>query len=299
MYTFSTLEKMPSKEGFLGIPESLSVDPHAANIVVVPFGLERSVTYGTGAAKGPQAIIQASHEVELFDEALWCEPYKKIGITTLKEFPIPHDLEDALEHLDKIIECILSVQKTPLTFGGEHSITAGAIRPFTRQHKEITILHFDAHADLRDGYQNEKFSHAAALRRCLDYENVKLVSLGIRNISEEEAHFLTKNSERIKIFWAKDKDSWDINEILSYLKEPIYLTFDLDAFDSSLMPATGTPEPGGLFWDEVIKIITAVCRTRRIIGVDINELAPLPSLHACEFLAAKLAYKIISLMYCS
>ncbi len=295
---FAKLPTLPSNQGFLGLPESNEVKSHDNHVVIIPFGLENSVTYGKGTARAPKAIIKASHEVELFDESLWYEPFKKFSTTTLKEFKISDNTEEALQYLGKIVENVLKSRKFPMVFGGEHSITAGIIKPFAKTFPKLTILHFDAHADLRDSYQGNKFSHASALRRCLDYENVNLVSIGVRNISAEEIIFLENNSHRIKIFWAKDKKQWSIDNILSYLQDsPIYLTVDVDVFDSSVMPATGTPEPGGLFWEEIIDIISAVTQNTNIVGIDLNELAPIKGFQSCDFLTAKLAYKILSLIF--
>ena len=288
------------ESGFLGLPTEHASDYAAAKAVIIPFGLEASVSYGSGTAKGPQAMIDASHQVELFDEHFWCEPYKKIGIVTLPEPVIEKPIAKAIDQLEKIVQRVLDDEKFPMTFGGEHSITAGTIRPFAKKYHDLVMLHFDAHADLRDGYDGEHYSHAAALRRCLDHEHIELVSLGIRNISAEEIPFLETNKNRIHIHWAKDKARWKLEEILKPLKNrPIYLTFDLDGFDGSVMSATGTPEPGGLFWQETIDIIEAASKMGTIVGADINELAPKPNLHACDFLAAKLAYKILGFAFLS
>jgi len=289
---------LPAEKAFLGLPNSESVDYHAAKAVIIPFGLEASVSYGGGTKRGPAAMIHASHEVELFDESLWCEPYKNIGIVTLPEPKIEKEITQAINQIEKIVQQVLDDGKFPFTFGGEHSITAGAIRPFAKKYTHLTILHFDAHADLRDGFEGVHYSHAAALRRCLDHENIELISCGIRNISAEEIPFLESNKNRIHIYWGKDKKNWDINKIIAPLKnKPIYVTFDLDGFDSSLMWATGTPEPGGLLWDEAIEIIQAASRIGKFVGADINELAPRPRFHSCDFLAAKLAYKILALAF--
>jgi len=284
-----------SLDGFLAIPEDEACAYEQARAVVVPFGLEASVSYGHGTAEGPSAIIKASHQVELFDEELWCEPVRDIGIITLEEKPVAGNVEAALSELERITGKLLDDGKFPMVLGGEHSITAGAIRPFAARYPDLTILHFDAHADLRDGYEGEHFSHAAAIRRCMDHENVSVVSCGIRNISAGEIPFLEKNAGRLRIFWAKDKRQWDIDDILSRLRgKPVYVTFDLDGFDASLMPATGTPEPGGLMWDDALRILDAASRVSRFVGADINELAPVKGMHFCDFLAAKLAYKILS-----
>ena len=187
-----------------------------------------------------------------------------------------------------------------MTLGGEHSITAGCIVPFVKKYKNICILHFDAHADLRENYNGEKFSHASAMRRCLDYKNVSIISFGIRNISQEEIPFLNKNKSRINIFWAKDKAKWDFKKFKRLIKnKTVYLTFDVDGLDSSIMPATGTPEPGGLLWDEALNIIKIATKNSNIVGADVNELAPIKGFNSYNFIVAKLVYKILSLKFLS
>jgi len=267
-------------------------------VVVIPFGIEQSVSYGHGTARGPEAMIAASHEVELFDEELWCEPARRFSVATARPFPIATPLAAAMDQIEARVEEVLEAGRFPFVFGGEHSLTAGAIRPFVRRYPDLALLHFDAHADLRDGFEGEHFSHAAALRRCLDHETVRLVSVGIRNISAGEIPFLKDNRHRISIHWAKDRRTWFPEGIVRELEgRPTYVTFDLDGFDSSLMPATGTPEPGGFFWDDVMPILRAAARTVPIVGADINELAPIDGWHAPNFLAAKLAYKILGYKY--
>ena len=291
------MERLKPAKGFLGIdPEERDDRPLKSTAVIIPFGLEASVSYGGGTAKGPEAIIKASHQVELFDEDLWCEPFREFGVETLASFPIKQPITEALDQLDQITTAILNEGKFPMILGGEHSLSVGPLRAVTRKYGQIAILHFDAHADLRDGYDGEHYSHAAALRRCLDLPQVRsLVSCGIRNISAGEIPFLEANPDRIHIHWAKDKARWNIDEIIAQLGDrPVYLSFDIDGFDSSLMPATGTPEPGGMFWDDVIPIIKRAAQTHRIIGADVVELAPHPHLHGCNFLTAKLVYKILS-----
>ena len=283
---------LSNKQGFLGIDNKFSIKE---KVVVVPFGLEKTVSYGGGTKNGPKEIIKASHQVELYDEELNCEPYKKIGIKTLKPFKIDKNINKALNKMSKINEEILNKNMFPLTFGGEHSITPGCIAPFAKKHKKLCLLHFDAHADLRDSYDGEKYSHASAIRRCLDYKNVSIISFGIRNISKSEVPYLKKNSNRIKIFWAKDKKKWNLNSFKKLIKnKTVYLTFDVDGLDSSIMPATGTPEPGGLMWDETLEIIKIAMKNSKIVGADINELAPIKGFNSYNFLVAKLAYKILS-----
>jgi len=286
------LKYLSNKKGFLGIDNKSNTKE---NVVVIPFGLEKTVSYGGGTSKGPEEIIKASHQVELFDEDLNKEPYKNIGIKTLKPFPIKKNIIDALKQIENINTSLLKKGKFPLVLGGEHSLTPGSIRPFIKKFGKICLLHFDAHADLRNSYNGNKFSHASAIRRCLDHPGVSVVSFGIRNISLSEIPFLNKNKKRINIFWAKDKMKWNLKKFKKIIKnKKIYLTFDVDGLDLSLMPATGTPEPGGLFWDETIKIIKIAARSSHIVGADINELSPIKGFDSYNFLAAKLAYKIIA-----
>ena len=286
------MKYLSNKNGFLGIDNKVNFKE---KVVVVPFGLEKTVSYGGGTKNGPKEIIKASHQVELYDEELNCEPYKKIGIKTLKPFKIDKNIKKALNKMSKINQEILDKNLFPITFGGEHSITPGCIDPFTKKFKDICLLHFDAHADLRESYNGEKFSHASAIRRCLDYSNVSVISFGIRNISQGEIPFLKKNSSRINIFWAKDKSKWNLNKFKKLIKnKTVYLTFDVDGLDSSIMPATGTPEPGGLLWDETLNIIKIAAKNSKIVGADINELAPIKGFNSYNFLVAKLAYKILS-----
>ena len=288
---------LSNKHGFLGIENKFSFNE---KVVIIPFGLEKTVSYGGGTKNGPKEIIKASHQVELYDEELNCEPYKKIGIKTIKPFKIDNNIKKALKKISDINHKILEKNLFPMTFGGEHSITPGCILPFTKKFKKICLLHFDAHADLRESYNGEKYSHASAIKRCLDYKNVSIISFGIRNISKNEIPILKKNSKRINIFWAKDKSRWNMNKFKKLIKnKTVYITFDVDGLDSSIMPATGTPEPGGLFWDETLNIIKIACKNSNIVGADINELAPIKGFNSYNFLVAKLAYKILSYKFLS
>jgi agmatinase len=281
---------MAKIKNFLDIEEkSLS----SSQVIVVPFGFEATTTFGHGTKNGPAAVIKASSQVELFDEELWQETYKKIDIATAKE-------PKALAGLKLFIGKIIKDKKIPIVLGGEHSITPFIISTYKNYNfDDFSILQFDAHADLRNGYLGKKYSHAAAMRRCLDNKGINLVQVGVRNISNEndELNFWKKNQKRIKTFWAKDKEKWKINEIVKSLKKNVYLTFDADAFDSSLMPSTGTPEPGGLDWQEVLDILRAVCKTKKIIGADFVELAPIKNFPAPDFLIAKLIYKTIGYIF--
>lgn len=288
------------KNGLLGVEEKYLASPDDAKVIVVPFGLEESVSYGGGTCNGPKAIIKASQQVELFDEEFWCEAFRKYGVATLKEVEIDKNIPKALEQLEKITSEILDAGKFPLILGGEHSITAGSIRPFVKKYPDLAILHFDAHADLRDGYGGEHFSHAAALRRVMDHPISTLISCGIRNISAGEIPYLESNSNRITIHFAKDKRNWDPKKIVEPLRgRPVFVTFDLDGFDSSLMQATGTPEPGGMMWEDALDIIREASKISNFVGADVVELAPVKAFHSCDFLSAKLCYKILNYAFLS
>ena len=283
---------LSNKKGFLGVDNNFNFK---AKAIVIPFGLEKTVSYGSGTKNGPREIIKASHQVELYDEELNCEPYKKIGIKTLKPFKIDKNIVKALKQISKINEENLKNKIFPLVLGGEHTITPGCIAPFAKKYDKLCLLHFDAHADLRESYNGNQFSHASAIRRCLDHKNISVISFGIRNISSSEIYFLNKNSSRIKIFWSKNKKKWDLKKFKKLIKnKTVYLTFDVDGLDSSVMPATGTPEPGGLFWDETLDIIKIAFKNSNIVGADINELSPIKGFDSYNFLVAKLAYKILS-----
>ena len=286
------MKYLSNKNGFLGIDNKFDIKQKS---VVIPFGLEKTVSYGGGTKNGPKEIIKASHQVELYDEELNCEPFKVIGVKTIKPFKINKNINKALKQISLLNQKSIENNLFPLTLGGEHSITAGCIEPFVKKFKNVTILQFDAHADLRNSYNNQKYSHASAMRRCLDFKNVDLISIGIRNISKDEIPFLKKNDSRIKIFWAKDQKKWNLKYFKRLIKNKnVYLTFDVDGLDSSIMPATGTPEPGGLFWYETLSLIKTTFKNANVIGADINELAPIKGFNSYNFLVAKLAYKILT-----
>jgi len=284
----------PARKSFLGI-DSISVD--ASDVVIVPFGLEKTIEYGEkGTKNGPKRIIEISPNLEFFDEELEKDIYKEVKISTLEEPSIVENHEQAIGKLESIVDEIYALGKFPLILGGEHSLTLGAVRSALKKYKNITILQFDSHADLRDEYEGTIYNHASVMRQCLKLKGVNLTQVGIRNISTDtdEFGFLKKNEGHlIKTFWAKDMRDWRIKDIVKSLGNNVYLTFDVDAFDSSLMPSTGTPEPGGLQWWQTMEILREVAGERNIIGADVVELSPIAGFHAPDFLAAKLVYKII------
>lgn len=275
--------------------DRIAAPDDAPRVHIIPFGLEDTVSYEGGTAKAPEAIFRAAKEVELFDDELWCEPIRRFNEEIVETGPIAETIEEGMGQLAALVQESLNAGAFPMTLGGEHSITPGAIRPLVEKHGELHLLQFDAHADLRDMFRGDYYSHANAMRRCLDDERVSLTSFGIRNISRTEIPFYEANRHRIDIHWAREKRQWDIEKALEPLRgRKVYVTFDVDGFDSSLMPATGTPEPGGLFWDDVMPILRRAAEISDIVGADIVELAPRPELHGCDFLAAKLCYKILA-----
>ena len=289
------LDYLPAEESFLDPVRADAGDPASARAVVIPFGLEASVSYGGGTGSGPAAILAASHQLELYDDELECEPYLRYGVAAVREPVISRPVEAALTQLQSLVEAVLDAGKFPLVLGGEHSLTVAPVRALAARHKGLAVLQLDAHADLRDGYQGERFSHAAAMRRVLDSLNVSLVSVGIRAISREEVEFYQANRDRITIHWAKDRARWNLDAMLAPLKgRPVYLTFDIDALDASVMPATGTPTPGGLSYGAALEIVRRACGAGNVVGADLVELAPIEGLHACDYTAAAIAYKMLS-----
>jgi agmatinase len=291
---------LPADKSFLDPLRSDANRPQEARAVVIPFGLEASVSYGGGTAAGPLAILEASHQLELFDDELWREAYADYGIAALPQPAIPKSVPAALDLLAKLVGGVLDAGKLPFVLGGEHSLTAGAIRPFVKKFpKDLVVLHLDAHWDLRDGYLGEPYSHAAAMRRVLDqpgHEYVTLVSVGIRAFSEPEARYFEANRGRMHVHMGLDQARWKIADIVAPLKgKPVYITFDIDALDAHVMPATGTPVPGGLSYLQALEILRAgVDAAGSIVGMDLVEFAPMAGFHAYDFTAAQLAAKMLN-----
>jgi agmatinase len=289
------LDYLPAAEGFLDPVRADAADPASAHAVAIPFGLEASVSYGGGTAGGPAAILAASQQLELYDDELQCEPYLDYGVAAVREPAIARPIEAALAQLEGLVDAVLDAGKFPFVLGGEHSLTVAPVRALAQRHKGLVVLQLDAHADLRDGYQGEPYSHAAAMRRVLDTPNVSLVAVGIRAVSRDEVAFYQANRDRMAIHWAKDRERWDIAEIVAPLRgRPVYLTCDIDVLDAAVMPATGTPTPGGLTYTEALGIVREACKAGDVVGADLVELAPIAGLHACDYTAAAIAYKMLS-----
>ena len=285
-------------ENFGGLPDEHS-QYATSRAVIFPVPLERTTSYEHGTRNGPAAILAASRNMELYDEELELEPYKEIGIHTLPA------IDTADGTLDEVITEIFTAQlglleddKFTVALGGEHSLTPPLVSATAKKFKNLSVLQIDAHADLRDEYHGNPASHACAMRRVV--EVCPAVQVGIRSLSVEEAQAIPHL--HTNIYWAKDiarapMKSW-IAKVLADLSPNVYLTIDLDGFDPAFVPATGTPEPGGLDWMQVTSLIRAVADHKKIVGMDVVELLPQPGDHASDFLAAKLVYKCLGYIFC-
>ena len=275
-------------------------DEHAgldgARIAVLPAPYDFSTTYQGGTRAGPRAILDASRNMELWDEELGAT--YRAGIHTLPELePTALGPEAMAERVEQAVAWILERGKIPVMLGGEHSLTAGAVRAAVKRTRGLSVLQLDAHADMRDRYLDSPYSHACVMRRVR--ELVPAVSVGIRSMSEEEARFLERTPAPMwstRAFRALG-GRWE--PILKALTDEVYVTFDLDALDPAALPATGTPEPGGLDWYEAVDLLAAVARRSHIVGFDIVELAPIPGQVASDFLAARLTYRMMGLALAS
>ena len=280
-------------DNFLGL-DARTADYDAAHFVVLPIPYEATTSFGAGTRDGPRAIITASQQVELYDEALGRESVRS-GIATLDPLqPDARGPEFMPQRVYNAARRIVRDGKFPLGLGGEHGITLGLVRAVKTRYKDLSVLQVDAHADLRDSYQGTLYSHASVMRRIHDL-GVSVVGVGVRNYSKEEARFISRENKLIfSARTCRESSSW-ISEVVSKLSEHVYVTIDIDGFDPAFAPGTGTPEPGGLDWYQVTDLLAAVTRSRRIVAADVVEVRPLPPSNVTEFLAAKLAYRLIGL----
>lgn len=268
----------------------------SSQIVLLPVPFDKTATYQKGSDKGPEALIEASRNMELYDIETDSEVYKK-GIYTAPPVQAKSS-SDMLENTYRLTKDFLEMGKMVVTIGGEHSISYAPIRAYAEHYKKLTVLQFDAHADLQEAYEGNPWSHASVMARVKELPNVtKIVSVGIRSMSSEELPCL----DRPNTFFAHEifEDHRWMDRALKKLTGPVYITFDLDAFDSSLMPSTGTPEPGGLDWNTTMSFLRKIAQRRTIVGFDVVELCPNPQIHAPDYLAAKLVYKLLSYKFYS
>ena len=260
-----------------------------AKIVVIPVPYDGTSTWVKGADKGPSAILEASANMELYDIATDSQVYK-LGIHTARPIDVADSPEAMVQAVYQASLHYLKENKLPVVLGGEHSVSIGAIQASFETFANLTVLQLDAHADMRDEYLGSKFNHACVMARVK--EMGPFVQVGIRSMSRRETAMI----ERSRIFYAEemaDNSTW-MARVLEQLTDNVYLTIDLDAFDPSIMPSTGTPEPGGLLWYPVMKLLEMVVRHKRVVAVDVVELCPNENNKAPDFLAAKMIYQILS-----
>jgi len=281
---------------FGGIAEEEFSDFDHARILVWPVSYEGTVSYGTGTGRGAEAIINASRNMELYDEETDTETYK-LGIHTVVESPSVEPPAAMMDSLYRQASQYVSTGKFVCMLGGEHSVSGPVIRAHAEKYPNLSVLQIDAHADLRDTYDGTPYSHASIMARVIKDMRIPAVQVGIRSISVDEARILDQLPTRI--FWAKDivgrNDWWD--EAVDGLSENVYLTIDIDGLDPSLVSATGTPEPGGLGWYEVIGLVRTLAKKRNVVGMDLTEYSYVEGQNASAFLCAKLIYKTLAFVF--
>lgn len=271
-----------------------TADFERARVLIWPVPFEKTVSYGGGTKDGPHAIIDASRNMELFDEEIGGET-AQIGIHTLEAIDADREVNEMMQVLYDETHRLLKQKKFICMLGGEHSISSPVIKAHKEIYPKLSVLQIDAHADLRDEYDGTPYSHASIMRRVVEF--APAVQVGIRSLSADEARAIP--SLPTKVFFAKDivgRTDW-IDDAVDGLTEDVYLTIDVDGFDPSLIPTTGTPEPGGLGWYEVVWLIKKAAEKRRIVGMDVTELSTSPGNNAPSFLTAKLIYKTLGYIF--
>lgn len=291
-------------KNFLVLPEQWS-GLQQSRVVVLPVPYEHTTSFGKGTASGPESILEASGQVELYDEELDAETYTLTGgIATLKPMD-PGGIDAvAVEAIRKHVHGLIEKDKTVVCIGGEHTISIGSARAHSELYPDLSVLQLDAHSDLRDEYEGNRYSHACVMARVYEFNN-NIVQVGIRSQCREEADFIRQ--QKINTFYAfdlksrrysADRYAWH-DAVIGTLRENVYLTIDCDFFGPGLMPAVGTPEPGGFGWYETVSFLRSVAAKRRIVGFDITELSPIPGLIHPQFVMAKLIYKLIGYIFSS
>lgn len=281
---------MDSERNFLGIMPEEGVEE--ARFFILPVPLELTTTYIRGSAGGPEALLMASHQVELYDDELKAETFRE-GILTLEpmEFPGRESPETAVGRIETRISELLESGKSLVTLGGEHTVSVGIVRAYHAAFSNFSVLHLDAHADLRDEYQGSRFNHACVMARIAEIR--PFVSVGIRSLCAEEAEKITDTGWTLfDMHRIREDEGW-VPASLDALEQQVYITVDLDVFDPAVMPAVGTPEPGGMGWRELTAYLRRVFREKTVIGLDIMELCPIQGFDYGVFTAAKLVYRLL------
>jgi agmatinase len=283
------------RHNFLGIDKAISSYENS-KIVVLPVPYEHTVSYGGGTGRGPRAILDASRYVEYYDEELGVELCTRLGVATVPPVALGKSTDaQAMAKIYLAVKKLLADGKFVAVLGGEHSLSQAPIKAHLEQYADLSVLHFDAHADLRDSYGGTKYSHASFMARVCEFmDPARVVQVGIRALSPEEAEFIrTSGMTTWYAHQLRATDDW-IPAILPKLSQHVYVTFDVDAFDPPIMPSTGTPEPNGLFWAETMQLLRLVGAQKTIVGFDVVEFAPNRSVQHPDYTAAKLTYKLMN-----
>lgn len=293
------LRSLPTKENYLGLPPEWS-DVAQSQVVLIPIPYERSSSYLWGSARGPAEIIAASRSLELYDEELGLEVFRAAGgIATLSPSTLEMDVAPAAlaDSSAALVRALLEDGKFVVTLGGEHTSVLGAVRAHAEKFENVTVLQLDAHADLRQQYEGDPYSHACVMARVTDLHH-DVMQIGLRSLCKEEAEAVSGRQDRIvpARLMRESEGAW-AEPVLAQLAENVYLTIDCDYFDPSIMPAVGTPEPGGMLWDETLKFLRTLSRARRVVGFDVSELRPIPDVVAPNVLAAKLIHKLLGYLF--
>lgn len=281
---------------FLGIEEE-QFSFEESEVIIMPFPFEGAVSYGKGTAEGPDAILDASYFLELYDEILKVEPYRK-GIFTAAPPLIPDEPERMAETVYLTIRELLRNDKFIVAIGGDHSISSGYVRALHEKFDRLSVIQFDAHSDLRDSYEGTPFSHASVMARIREMTKNTL-QIGIRSMSIEEAQLVEKENMSLLTMHDLRYGDVDLDSLLENLPDPVFITFDVDAFDWSVVRSTGTPEPGGLLWDETMRLLFKIFSKKNVIGFDVVELSKHESDPNSPFAVAKLIYKMIGFKFFS
>jgi agmatinase len=269
-----------------------TTDFENARVAILPVPLDRTTSYVAGTRNGPHEILVASSHMELWDEETETDVHS-IGICTLPEMEFPFSsLEEVMGEIQRVVSELVSRGKFPFVLGGEHSVTAAVVAALATTHRDLSVLQIDAHADLRDTFMGTRYNHACAMRRVL--EHARVTQVGIRSLSPEEAAAAPTLQTRIFYDFNMREDVRWIDRVVSSLSETVYITIDCDGLDPAIMPAVGTPEPGGLSWYETLALLRRVIESRQVVGCDLVELSPIPGQVAPNFLCAKLVYKMLT-----
>jgi agmatinase len=275
------------------LPEPATFE--AARAVILPVPFEGTTSYVNGTRNGPREILVASSHMELWDEEVNADVHS-MGIFTLPEMELPFDdMGHVMAEIRRVVTAIVDQDKFPVVIGGEHSITSPVVAALAARHAGLSVLQIDAHADLRDAYMGTRFNHACAMRRVLEF--ARCTQVGIRSLSTEEAKAAPTLPTTIFFDVSMRQDRNWIDRVVDSLGETVYITIDADGMDPAIMPAVGTPEPGGLSWYEMLALLRAVISSRRVVGCDLVELCPIPGMIAPNFLCAKLIYKILTYQF--